>query len=175
MPNYRDIRQRNTYTSWKIKWLSAIIQDVLLYTGILLFSTRHISAHCMLITYGVTTVPGRHVVSDRITLPRSSIDMLFQIPVYLNPIWNPENIQVSSCFVLPEYILSHLRGRPWAKSSLWSPCIHLDQNTVNSKNCWVGFLECWIHCWDSSTMKAYHLCTMFGMNFLGEACISESI
>ena len=143
----------------------------------LLFSTRHMSAHCMLITYGVNTVPGRdmHAVSDRITLPRSSIDMLFQIPVYLNPIWNPENIQVSSCFVLPEYILSHLRGRPWAKSSLRSPCIHLDQNTVNSKNCWVGFLECWIHCWDSSTMKAYHLCTMFGMNFLGEACISESI
>jgi hypothetical protein len=41
----------------------------------------------MLITYGVTTVPGRHAVSDRITLPQSSIDMLlFQIPVFLNPI-----------------------------------------------------------------------------------------
>ena len=117
-----------------------------------------------------------HVYSDRITHPpRNSINTSFQIPVSLNPIWNPGNLEVScSCFVLPAYSLSHLRCHPWAKSSLWSPSIHLDQNKLNSKNCWIRFWECLIH-WDGLMVKACHPCAMFDSIFLGEACISASV
>ena len=87
--------------------------------------------------------------------------------------WKPWGESVVVSFS-QAYSLSHLRCHPWAKSSLWSPSIHLDQNTLNSKNCWIRFWECLIH-WDGLILKPCHPCAMFDSIFLGEACISASV
>lgn len=115
-----------------------------------------------------------HADMYRVThLPRNSIDMSFQMPACLNPIWNPGNLAVSSCSVLPAYSPSHLRGHPWAKST---PCIHLDQNRLDSKNRRIRSGECLIH-WEGLMTEEVcrRHCAMLDSLFSCEACISASV